>query len=104
MFNTNPILKEELNEYLNELIKKNNSSNSNKSKAHFELSHKVVVYNIPEEDNFGKIVKQISYSKLTEVDKKITEHVSEMDVKPKYNEALINDFLQLLTNPDEEYT
>ena len=104
LFNTNPILKEELNEYLNELIKKNNSSNSNKSKAHFELSHKVVVYNIPEEDNFGKIVKQISYSKLTEVDKKITEHVSEMDVKPKYNEALINDFLQLLPNPDEEYT
>jgi len=104
LFNTNPILKEELNDYLNELIKKNNSSNSNKSKAHFELSHKVVVYNIPEEDNFGKIVKQISYSKLTEVDKKITEHVNEMDVKPKYNEALINDFLQLLPNPDEEYT
>jgi len=104
LFSTNPILKEELNDYLNELIKKNNSSNSNKSKAHFELSHKVVVYNIPEEDNFGKIVKQISYSKLTEVDKKITEHVNEMDVKPKYNEALINDFLQLLPNPDEEYT
>ena len=104
LFSTNPTLKEELNDYLNELIKKNNSSNSNKSKAHFELSHKVVVYNIPEEDNFGKIVKQISYSKLTEVDKKITEHVNEMDVKPKYNEALINDFLQLLPNPDEEYT
>ena len=76
----------------------------NKGKAHFELSHKVVVYNIPEEDNFGKIVKQISYSKLTEVDKKITEHPNEMDVKPKYNENLINDFLQLLPNPDEEYT
>ena len=104
LFNTNPILKEELNEYLNELIKKNSASSANKSKAHFELSHKVVVYNIPEEDNFGKIVKQISYSKLTEVDKKITEHINEMEVKPKYNENLINDFLQLLPNPDEEYT
>ena len=25
-------------------------------------------------------------------------------MKPKYNENLINDFLQLLPNPDEEYT
>ena len=104
LFSTNQTLKDELNEYLTILIKRNNSAASNKGKAHFELSHKVVVYNIPEEDNFGKIVKQISYSKLTEVDKKITEHPNEMDVKPKYNENLINDFLQLLPNPDEEYT
>ena len=106
LFNQNPVLKEELNSYLAYLAKRNNAANSNKAKAHFELSHKVVVYNIPEEDNFGKIVKQISYSKLTEVDKKITdtEHISEMDTKPKYNESLINDFLQLLPNPDEEYT
>ena len=106
LFNQNPVLKEELNSYLAYLAKRNNAANSNKAKTHFELSHKVVVYNIPEEDNFGKIVKQISYSKLTEVDKKITdtEHISEMDTKPKYNESLINDFLQLLPNPDEEYT
>ena len=106
LFNQNPVLKEELNSYLAYLTKRNNAANSNKAKTHFELSHKVVVYNIPEEDNFGKIVKQISYSKLTEVDKKITdtEHISEMDTKPKYNESLINDFLQLLPNPDEEYT
>ena len=104
LFSTEPVLKDELNKYLNFLIKKNSNSAANKGKAHFELSHKVVVYNIPEEDNFGKIVKQISYSKLTEVDKKITEHTSEIDVKPKYNENLINDFLQLLPNPDEEYT
>ena len=104
LFSTNQTLKDELNEYLTILIKRNNSAASNKGKAHFELSHKVVVYNIPEEDNFGKIVKQISYSKLTEVDKKITEHPNEVDVKPKYNENLINDFLQLLPNPDEEYT
>ena len=106
LFNQNPVLKEELNSYLAYLAKRNNAANSNKTKTHFELSHKVVVYNIPEEDNFGKIVKQISYSKLTEVDKKITdtEHISEMDTKPKYNESLINDFLQLLPNPDEEYT
>ena len=104
LFSTNQTLKDELNEYLTILIKRNNSAASSKGKAHFELSHKVVVYNIPEEDNFGKIVKQISYSKLTEVDKKITEHPNEMDVKPKYNENLINDFLQLLPNPDEEYT
>ena len=104
LFSTNQTLKDELNEYLTILIKRNNSAASNKGKAHFELSHKVVVYNIPEEDNFGKIVKQISYSKLTEVDKKITEHPNEIDVKPKYNENLINDFLQLLPNPDEEYT
>ena len=104
LFSTNPTLKEELNGYLNLLIKKNSNSATNKGKAHFELSHKVVVYNIPEEDNFGKIVKQISYSKLTEVDKKITEHTNEIEMKPKYNENLINDFLQLLPNPDEEYT
>ena len=104
LFNTNPTLKEELNEYLTFLIKKNSNSGNNKGKTHFELSHKVVVYNIPEEDNFGKIVKQISYNKLTEVDKKITEHTNEMDTKPKYDENLINDFLQLLPNPDEEYT
>ena len=104
LFSTEPVLKDELNKYLNFLIKKNSNSAANKGKAHFELSHKVVVYNIPEEDNFGKIVKQISYSKLTEVDKKITEHTNEIDVKPKYNENLINDFLQLLPNPDEEYT
>ena len=104
LFSTEPILKDELNKYLNFLIKKNSNSASSKGKAHFELSHKVVVYNIPEEDNFGKIVKQISYSKLTEVDKKITEHTNEIDVKPKYDENLINDFLQLLPNPDEEYT
>ena len=106
LFNQNPVLKEELNSYLAYLAKRNNAANSNKAKTHFELSHKVVVYNIPEEDNFGKIVKQISYSKLTEVDKKITdtEHISEMDTKHKYNESLINDFLQLLPNPDEEYT
>ena len=104
LFSTNPILKEELNEYLTELIKKNSNASANKNKAHFELSHKVIVYNIPEEDNFGKIVKQISYSKLTEVDKKITEHPNEVEIKPKYNENLINDFLQLLPNPDEEYT
>ena len=104
LFSTNPILKDELNGYLNLLIKKNSNSATNKGKSHFELSHKVVVYNIPEEDNFGKIVKQISYSKLTEVDKKITEHSNEIEVKPKYNENLINDFLQLLPNPDEEYT
>jgi protein phosphatase len=70
LFNQNPVLKEELNSYLAYLAKRNNAANSNKAKTHFELSHKVVVYNIPEEDNFGKIVKQISYSKLTEVDKK----------------------------------
>ena len=104
LFSTNPVLKDELNGYLNLLIKKNSNSANNKGKAHFELSHKVIVYNIPEEDNFGKIVKQISYSKLTEVDKKITEHSNEIEVKPKYNENLINDFLQLLPNPDEEYT
>ena len=106
LFNQNPVLKEELNSYLAYLAKRNNAANSNKAKTHFELSHKVVVYNIPEEDNFGKIVKQISYSKLTEVDKKITdtEHISEMDTKPKYNESLINDFLQLLPNPDKKYT
>ena len=104
LFSTNQTLKDELNEYLTILIKRNNSAASNKGKAHFELSHKVVVYNIPEEDNFGKIVKQISYSKLTEVDKKITDHPNEVEVKPKYNENLINDFLQLLPNPDEEYT
>ena len=74
LFNQNPVLKEELNSYLAYLAKRNNAANSNKAKTHFELSHKVVVYNIPEEDNFGKIVKQISYSKL------------------------------LLPNPDEEYT
>ena len=104
LFNQNNILKEELNTYLAYLAKRNNANNTNKTKNHFELSHKVIVYNIPEEDNFGKIVKQISYSKLTEVDKKITDHPGEVDVKPKYNENLVNDFLQLLPNPDEEYT
>ena len=103
LFSKKENLKEELNEYITNLIKKNSNNNSNKGKTHFELSHKVVVYNIPEEDTFGKIVKQISYSKLTEVDKKITEHTNEVDVKPKYNENLINEFLQLLPNPNEEY-
>ena len=103
LFSKKENLKEELNEYITNLIKKNSNNNSNKGKTHFELSHKVVVYNIPEEDTFGKIVKQISYSKLTEVDKKITEHTNEIDVKPKYNENLINEFLQLLPNPNEEY-
>ena len=104
LFAKKEILKEELNEYLIYLSKKNSNNSSNKGKTHFELSHKVIVYNIPEDDTFGKIVKQISYSKLTEVDKKITEHPNEIDVKPKYNENLINEFLQLLPNPDEEYT
>ena len=104
LFSKKENLKEELNEYLTILNKKNSSASSNKGKTHFELSHKVVVYNIPEEDTFGKIVKQISYSKLTEVDKKITEHANEIDAKPKYNENLVNEFLQLLPNPDEEYT
>ena len=104
LFSKKENLKEELSEYLTLLSKKNSNSSGNKGKNHFELSHKVIVYNIPEEDTFGKIVKQISYSKLTEVDKKITEHPNEVEVKPKYNENLINDFLQLLPNPDEEYT
>ena len=97
-------LKEELSEYMSLLEKKNSSAHGNKNKNHFELSHKVIVYNIPEEDTFGKIVKQISYSKLTEVDKKIADHPNEVEAKPKYNEKLINEFLQLLPNPDEEYT
>ena len=104
LFSKKENLKEELNEYLSLLEKKNSNAQGNKSKNHFELSHKVVVYNIPEEDTFGKIVKQISYSKLTEVDKKITEHPNEVDTKPKYNENLVNEFIQLLPNPDEEYT
>ena len=103
LFSKNEVLKEELYQYLL-LLNKKSGSTSTKGKGHFELSHKVVVYNIPEEDNFGKIVKQISYSKLTEVDKKITEHPNDMNVKPKYNENLINDFLQLLPNPDDTYT
>ena len=104
LFSKKENLKEELTEYLTILNKKNSNNSSNKGKTHFELSHKVVVYNIPEEDTFGKIVKQISYSKLTEVDKKITDRANEIEVKPKYNENLINEFLQLLPNPDEEYT
>ena len=103
LFSKKENLKEELTEYLTILNKKNSNNSSNKGKTHFELSHKVVVYNIPEEDTFGKIVKQISYSKLTEVDKKITDRANEIEVKPKYNENLINEFLQLLPNPDEEY-
>ena len=103
LFSKKETLKEELNDYLLLLSKKNSNNNPNKGKTHFELSNKVVVYNIPDEDTFGNIVKQISYSKLTEVDKKITEHTNEVDTKPKYNENLINEFLQLLPNPNEEY-
>lgn len=104
LFSKDDVLKEELDEYINALGRKINYQNNGKNK-HFELSHKVVVYNIPEEDNFGKLVKEISYSKLTEVDKKITEKPNEVEVKQNdYNEKIVMEFLQLLPNPDAEIT
>ena len=110
LFSGIDILKEELAEYISSLNRKNNKDNNNnqggKNNKHFELSNKVVVYNIPDEDNnFGKLVKEISYSKLNEVDKKLNDNQQQpVESKPnEYNEKLINGFLQLLPNPDEDY-
>jgi len=112
LFATNDILNKELNEHINNLIRRNNINNNNNkhnnenihNKNHFELNSKVVVYNIPEENNLGTLIKEISYSKLTEVDKKILEKNSEGNKKKsEYDEEIVKEFLQLLPNPDEEF-
>ena len=48
---------------------KNSKIREEAAKGHFELNTRVVVYNIPDENNFGTLIKEVSYSKLTEVDK-----------------------------------
>ena len=83
---------------------KNNHLNGG-NKNHFELNNRVVVYNIPAENNLGTLIKEISYSKLTEVDKKIGDKQSDLNSKrqSEYDEDIVREFLQLLPNPDEEY-
>ena len=110
LFSSIDILKEELDNYIASLNRNNNKDNSvqmGKNNKHFELSNKVVVYNIPdEENNFGKLVKEISYGKLNEVDKKLTDNQGNqvsIESKPNnYNETLVNGFLELLPNPKEQ--
>jgi len=111
LFSKNEILKKELSDHITTLIIKNNANNmknnhlNGANKNHFELNNRVVVYNIPEENNLGTLIKEISYSKLTEVDKKIGEKTNDIQSKKQseYNEEIVREFLQLLPNPDEEY-
>ena len=110
LFSKNEILKKELADHINTLLSKSNANNKNNhlnggNKNHFELNNRVVVYNIPEENNLGTLIKEISYSKLTEVDKKIGDKQSDLNSKrqSEYDEDIVREFLQLLPNPDEEY-
>ena len=114
LFTKYDTLKNELVDHIKTLLKKTHSNNkhntSNTSseegnKTHFELNGKVVVYNIPEESNFGAMVKEISYSKLTEVDKKIGDKPFDASSKKKteYDEDNIKEFVSLLPSPDDEF-
>ena len=113
LFTKYDILKNELVDHIKTLLKKSHnnkhSSQSNteeNNRNHFELNNRVVVYNIPEENNFGSIIKEISYSKLTEVDKKIGDKPNEIPSskkKSEYDEDNLKEFLQLLPNPDEDF-
>lgn len=114
LFSKYEVLKNELTEHIKSIIKKSSHSNHGKqthqheeNKNHFELNSKVVVYNIPEENNLGTLIKEISYSKLTEVDKKIsekpTESIKNSKQKNDYDEDNLKEFLQLLPSPDEDF-
>ncbi|MCQ2820036.1 MAG: metallophosphoesterase [archaeon] len=112
IFSKNDSLKKELNSHINGLMRKSSRSEPKPSKikeeeakGHFEINHKVVVYNIPDENNFGALIKEVAYSKLTEVDKKINEKEASLTA-PKaaaYDEEIVGMFLTMLTNPDEQF-
>ena len=111
LFSKNELLKNELIDYIKGILKKmahNNNhhqGNEDSNRNHFELNAKVVVYNIPEENNLGTLIKEISYTKLTEADKKISDkpNVGNNKKKTEYDEDNVKEFLQLLTNPDEDF-
>lgn len=114
LFSKYDTLKNELVEHIKTLMKKTHSnsrhntggSGDENNRNHFELNTRVVVYNIPEENNLGSLIKEISYSKLTEVDKKIGDKPNDNQSSKKktdYDEDNLKEFLQLLSNPDEEF-
>lgn len=102
LFSKNEILNKELNDYLNSITR--NSDEKNNAKNYFKLSSKVVVYNIPEQEqnNFGALLQEIPYAELSEVDKKIRELPLTMPKKKDYNLNLVSLFLQLLPNPEQK--
>lgn len=112
IFNKISDLKTELESYIYMLKKKSSKYEQRKyskikeeeNRNHFELNKKVVVYN--PENNDHNLVKEISYTKLGEVNKKISERDDEMITQTKkeiYNEENVLNFLKLMGNPDEEF-
>lgn len=112
LFSKEESLKYELSDHINSILvtqnqKKNRGqpkNEGNKAQQQFHLNSKVVVHNVPDmgEKDLGAMIKIYSYSKLTEVDRKIVDNKTTKR-KYEYDESVVREFLQMLPSPDEPF-